>query len=226
MSQPATAAQTPSPLVVRVGADAKPLLRTLLAHAYREEPLYQALLAPERPGYSQRVRAVIRAQIDRCFDRDHDIIGVALGDRLVGVAFIGHPGASLDVPVRLGWQLRMMVGAGLAASRRFIRFQHDVQAVVPPGPVFTVPLIGVEPQYQRQGLGRLLLNAVHEVVAEEVQPCSVLLHSGMQQVPFLQALGYRQMGIVPVDGREAHVLQRPCPASAPGEARRSAVADP
>ncbi len=201
---------TPAPRIVRIAQNSKRVVRSMLYHAYEREPTFRYIFNHGKPGYRQRVRATIREEIEMYFDREHDVIGVALGDRLVGVAFIGHPGARLDVSVRLGWQARMMLSAGINSTRRFVKYQHDVQEFVPPGTVYTLPLIGIEPEFQHHGLGRLLMDAVHEIVAEEPDSKGLLVDTSSVHLHFFQSMGYQEIGRVPIGEFEEIILFRDC----------------
>lgn len=200
----------PTPRIVRVGINAKRIARSMLYHAYEREPTFRYIFNHEKPGYRQRVRATIREEVNMYFDKDHDVIGVALGERLVGVAFIGHPGARLDVSVRLGWQVRMALSAGLNSTRRFVKYQHDVQEFVPAGKVYTLPLIGIEPEFQQHGLGHLLMDTVHEIVAEESDSVGLLVDTSSIHLHFFQSMGYREIGKVPIGEFEEIILFRDC----------------
>ena len=74
------------PAIVRLDETARNEARSILFHAYRNEPTFQYLFDHRRPGYDQRVRATIRELIDLYFELEQDAIGVMVDDTLVAVA--------------------------------------------------------------------------------------------------------------------------------------------
>ncbi len=199
----------PEPRIVRVDKSATRIIRAMLYHAYQREPLYQYIFNDSKPGYRQRVRATIREEIAMYFDRDHDVIGVALGDRLAGVAFVGHPGTRLAVSTQWKWQVRMALRAGIGSTRRFVNYQYEVQRHLPEGKIHLLPLIGVEPEFQHHGLGHLLMDAVHEIVAEDPESAGLAVDTSSIHLHFFESLGYSEVGAVDIGEFHESILFRP-----------------
>lgn len=198
----------PEPRIVRVDETAGRMVRSMLYHAYMREPLYRFLFNDQKKGYSRRVRATIREEVAMYFDGDHDIIGVAVGDALAGVAFIGHPGTRLDVSNQWKWQARMMLTSGFGATRRFVNYQYEVQRHLPKGKIHLLPLIGVEPEFQQHGIGHLLMDAVHEIVAEDPDSEGIAVDTSSTHMHFFESLGYKEVGAVDIGEFHESILFR------------------
>ncbi|MDO7643145.1 MAG: GNAT family N-acetyltransferase, partial [Reinekea forsetii] len=129
--------------------------RSLLYHSYKDEPTFKYLLDAQRPGYKQRIRATIRELIGLHMDRGGFIFGVVhkADDRLLGVAFFSDLQLKMDISKQLFWRLKMILTAGFESTRRFVDYFNDVQESLPSKNHRMVSLIGIHPDFQKQGLG-------------------------------------------------------------------------
>ncbi|MBU2874246.1 GNAT family N-acetyltransferase [Marinobacter salexigens] len=199
----------PEPVIVRLDVTALNEARSILYDAYRNEPTFQHLFNHRKPGYNQRVRATVRELVDLYFDLDQEAVGVMVNDTLVAVAFIGDPDLRLNLANQLSWRIRMVLTAGFASTRRYLHYHERLRAILPQPLAHQLPLMGVNPKYQNRGYGRLLLQAVQRLCAENPRGTGLVLDTGNSRyLPFYESEGFRSLGKIKVGGFEDHILFR------------------
>jgi len=181
--------------------------RSLLYHAYRHEPTFAYLFEAERPGYEQRVRAVVRERVKQHFLEDLPAIGLLVNDRLIGLALIAPPQRRLDITESWVWRMRMLLGTGFRCTRGYLAYQQAVLACLPAESVHVLPLLGIHPQFQGQHYGEQLLTAVHNWCAEDPNSQGVVLDTGNPHyLEFYKRQGYEEIGEVAVGPIREHVF--------------------
>jgi GNAT superfamily N-acetyltransferase len=169
--------------------------RSLLYHSYRDEPTFKYLLDSSRPGYKQRIRATVRELIRLHFERGETVLGVIHKKdlRVLGVAFVSNAELKMDISRQFLWRLKMTLTAGFEGTRRYIQYYNDVQNSLPNKAHRNVSLIGIHPDFQKQGLGRMLMETVHEQVSGDSQSIGVFLDTGnTRYLSFYESLGYER----------------------------------
>ncbi|OZB17881.1 MAG: GNAT family N-acetyltransferase [Marinobacter sp. 34-60-7] len=196
-------------VVVRLDHTARNEARSILYHAYRDDPTFQYLFDHRKPGYDQRVRATIRELIDLYVEHEQDAVGVMMNDTLVAVAFIGEPELRMNLADQFGWRLRMVLTAGFASTRRYLDYHKTIQALLPQPQAHQLPLMGVDPKHQHKGIGRILLQAVEKLCEENPRGSGLVLDTGNSRyLPFYESEGFRSLGKVRLGDFEDHVMFR------------------
>jgi GNAT superfamily N-acetyltransferase len=197
------------PVIVRLDSGATNEARSILYHAYRNEPTFQYLFDHRRAGYEARVRATVRELVDLYFSLNQDAVGVMVKDSLVAVAFIGDPDLRMDLAGQFSWRIRMVLTAGFASTRRYLDYHEKIRAMLPKPLAHQLPLMGVNPKYQNSGYGRLLLKTVETLCAENPACTGLVLDTGNSRyLPFYESEGFRSLGKVRLGSFEDHVLFR------------------
>ncbi|AOY87787.1 GNAT family N-acetyltransferase [Marinobacter salinus] len=199
----------PEPVIVRLDTGATNEAKSILYHAYRNEPTFQYLFDHRRAGYDQRVRATIRELIDLYFGLEQDAVGVMVDDTLVAVAFIGDPELRMNLADQLSWRIRMVLTTGFASTRRYLDYHEKIRNMLPQPLAHQLPLMGVNPKYQNRGYGRLLLKAVEKLCSENPRGSGLVLDTGNNRyLPFYESEGFRSLGKIRLGDFEDHVLFR------------------
>lgn len=195
------------PAIVRLDLNAGNEARSILYHAYRNEPTFQYLFNHRRAGYEARVRATVRELVDLYFSLNQDAIGVMVNDSLVAVAFIGDPDLRMNLANQLSWRIRMVLTTGFASTRRYLDYHEKLGKLLPQPLAHQLPLMGVNPKYQNAGYGRLLLKAVETLCGESPRSTGLVLDTGNSRyLPFYESEGFRSLGKVRLSNFEDHVL--------------------
>ncbi len=199
----------PEPVIVRLDETAANEARSILYHAYRNEPTFQYLFDHRRPGYEQRVRATIRELIDLYYELRQDAVGVMVNDTLVAVAFIGDPELRMNLADQFSWRIRMVLTTGFASTRRYLDYHQKIRDLLPQPLAHQLPLMGVNPAYQNRGYGRLLLKTVERLCSENPRGSGLVLDTGNSRyLPFYESEGFRSLGKIKLGDFEDHVLFR------------------
>lgn len=199
----------PEPVIVRLDETAANEARSILYHAYRNEPTFQYLFDHRRPGYEQRVRATIRELIDLYYELKQDAVGVMVNDTLVAVAFIGDPELRMNLADQFSWRIRMVLTTGFASTRRYLDYHQKIRDLLPQPLAHQLPLMGVNPAYQNRGYGRLLLKTVERLCSENPRGSGLVLDTGNSRyLPFYESEGFRSLGKIQLGDFEDHVLFR------------------
>lgn len=193
--------------VVRLDRSAISEARSLLYQAYREERTFGYLLERDRSGYDQRVRATIRELTDLYLSLDQYVIGVLHKNVLAGVAFIGSPALRIDLANQFSWRVRMVLTAGFSSTRKYLDYHKQIRDCLPGRQLHQLPLMGVHPRHQHQGVGRLLLQSVERICSENPRACGIVLDTGNREyLPFYESMGYRRVGDVQLGELTEYVL--------------------
>lgn len=199
----------PEAVIVRLDETALNEAKSILFQAYRHEPTFQYLFDHRRPGYEQRVRATIRELISLYFELNQEAIGVLVDETLVAVAFIGEPELRLNLADQFSWRLRMMLTAGFACTRRYLDYHEKIRALLPQPQAHQLPLMGVHPKYQNRGYGRLLLETVVRLCADNPRGSGLVLDTGNSRyLQFYESEGFRSLGKIRLGDFEDYVLFR------------------
>jgi GNAT superfamily N-acetyltransferase len=188
--------------------------RSLLFHSYKDEPTFKYLLDSHRPGYKQRIRATIRELIRLHMDRGEFVYGVMhkKQERLLGVAFFSDIELKKDISKQILWRLKMVLTAGFEGTRRFVQYFNEVQESLPAKNHRMVSLIGIHPDFQKQGLGKLLLESIHEMTDKDKNSIGLFLDTGNNRyLDFYKGLNYEVFTELPLGQLNEFVLFRPNP---------------
>lgn len=196
--------------VVRLDISSLNEAQTVLYSAYRNEPTFQYLFESTRSGYEQRVRATVKELVRQHFEARQDVIGLALNGELIGAALIGSPELRLGLGRQLGWQTRMILAAGVDCTWRYLAYHKRVSKVLPPNNHHQLPLLGIHKDYQNQGFGRLLMQAVERVCKENPHSAGIALDTGnMRYLSFYQGMDYQLIGHIKLGDLKESVLFKP-----------------
>ncbi|SFM25955.1 GNAT family N-acetyltransferase [Marinobacter zhejiangensis] len=200
---------SPEAVVVRLDEASINEAKSILFQAYRHEPTFQYLFDHRRPGYEQRVRATIRELINLYFELNQEAVGVMVNETLVAVAFIGEPELRLNLADQFSWRIRMMLTAGFACTRRYLDYHEKIRSLLPQPQAHQLPLMGVNPKYQNRGYGRVLLEAVIRLCADNPRGSGLVLDTGNSRyLQFYESEGFKSLGKIQLGSFEDYVLFR------------------
>ncbi|SDX41489.1 GNAT family N-acetyltransferase [Marinobacter mobilis] len=199
----------PEAVVVRLDESAANEAKSVLFQSYRHEPTFQHLFDHRRPGYEQRVRATIRELINLYFELNQEAVGIMVDETLVAVAFIGEPELRLNLANQLSWRIRMILTAGFACTRRYLEYHEQIRSLLPQPQAHQLPLMGVHPKYQNRGYGRLLLETVIRLCADNPRGSGLVLDTGNSRyLQFYESEGFHSLGKLQLGSFEDYVLFR------------------
>lgn len=172
---------------------------SVLSESFFDYPVMRFVLGVE-PDYSDRLERLVTFFVMARVLRDEILLGVRDPIGLRASALVSHPSGGPS-PAQLG-VLREETWAQLGAEARS-RYESFGAATAPfaiDAAHIHLNMIGVRSSAQGQGLGRVVLDAVHELSASEEASTGVTLNTELQSnLPLYERFGYEVIGSASVE---------------------------
>ena len=94
------------------------------------------------------------------------MVGLFLGDSMVGVACLNSPDDSVGTDRFWHWRLKMLLTAGYFSTKQMIEKEQKVLSAVPLNKFHMLSFIAIHPLHQHHGFGHYLMAAVDTVLKE------------------------------------------------------------
>jgi len=107
------------------------LAASLLYQAYHDDPVFLEIFNGDKPDYEQRLRTSIREELNAFWKAQQPIVGLYLGESIVGVACLNKPTDGIGAERFWHWRLKMLLGAGYFSTKQMIEKEDKVLAAVP-----------------------------------------------------------------------------------------------
>ena len=142
------------------------LAASLLYQAYHDDPVFLEIFSADKADYEQRLRASIREELNAFWQAKQPMIGLYLGETIVGVACLNNPEEGVSSERFWHWRLKMLLGAGYFGTKQMIEKEKIVLAAVPLKKFHMLSFIAIHPLHQHHGFGHYLMAAVNTILAE------------------------------------------------------------
>ena len=142
---------------------------SILYNAYFDDPLFVNIFACQKEGYENRLRSAIREELHAFWIAKQPIVGLFDDQRLIAVACLISPNAAFGAGRYWHWRLKMLLTAGFFGTKQMIEKEERVREKIPAKYFHMLSFIGVHPDYQDQGLGHVLMNAIDSILMEDDQ---------------------------------------------------------
>jgi len=142
------------------------LAASLLYQAYHDDPVFLDIFNSSKEDYEQRLRGAIREELNAFWQAKQPMIGLYLGETMVGVACINSPDETLTSERFWHWRLKMLLNAGYFSTKQMMQKEQTVLAAVPLKVFHFLSFIAVHPLHQQHGFGHYLMAAVNTVLDE------------------------------------------------------------
>jgi GNAT superfamily N-acetyltransferase len=149
-----------------LSAEELKLAASLLFQSYHDDPIFLDIFNSEKEGYEQRIRASIREELSAFWQAKQPMVGLFLGDSMVGVACLNSPDDSIGSERFWHWRLKMLLSAGYFSTKQMIEKEQKVMAAVPLKKFHMLSFIAIHPLHQNHGFGQYLMAAVDTVLKE------------------------------------------------------------
>ena len=149
-----------------ISAEDLKLAVSLLYQAYHDDPVFLDIFNSEKEGYEQRLRASIREELSAFWQAKQPMVGLYLGESMVGVACLNSPDDSVGSDRFWHWRLKMLLSAGYFSTKQMIEKEKKVIAAVPLEKFHMLSFIAIHPLHQHHGFGQYLMAAVNTVLEE------------------------------------------------------------
>lgn len=142
------------------------LAASLLYQAYHDDPVFLEIFSSEKSDYEQRLRTSIREELNAFWQAKQPMIGLYLGETMVGVACLNNPEEGVSSERFWHWRLKMLLGAGYFSTKQMIEKEKIVLASVPLKKFHMLSFIAIHPLHQQHGFGHYLMTAVNTILDE------------------------------------------------------------
>lgn len=183
---------------------------SLLAEAFIHDPLFTHLFSRNREQSKVLIRFILR--------RNQLLDGLILTDHAIHpayVAIIAQPQhisrQSLVKTMRLYVEMSfLLLQLPFHVVRFLIKYDKFITSNVPEMPHYYITMIGVHPDIQGQGIGRKVLQEVHQLASSSAQPCSVALDTeNHQNVTYYKKCGYQLHYTQQIEGIRIYCMNHP-----------------
>ena len=149
-----------------LSAEELKLAASLLFQAYHDDPVFLDIFNSNKEGYEQRLRASIREELSAFWQAKQPMVGLYLGESMVGVACLNSPDDSVGSERFWHWRLKMLLTAGYFSTKQMIEKEQKVISAVPLEKFHMLSFIAIHPLHQHHGFGHYLMAAVNTVLEE------------------------------------------------------------
>jgi GNAT superfamily N-acetyltransferase len=168
----------------------------VLCDAFADYPVMRYVVGTESGNYPEGLTALVGFFVTARLLRKDAILGVFDDAELSGVAMITLPGTA-PPPAFDAAREEVWATLGPGARDRYETFSRGWQAFVPSVPHVHLDMLGVRGRSQRRGIGRLLLDRVHEFSRDRPDSQGVTLTTeNPANVELYRHFGYQLTGHV------------------------------
>lgn len=167
------------------------LAASLLYQAYHDDPVFLDIFNSEKPDYEQRLRTSIREELNAFWQAKQPMVGLYLGETIVGVACLNRPDDGCTSERFWHWRLKMLLGAGYFSTKQMIEKEKKVLASVPLKTFHMLSFIAIHPLHQHHGFGHYLMAAINTILEEDTESEGVAVYATTKKYSdFFKNVGY------------------------------------
>lgn len=175
------------------------LAASLLYQAYHDDPVFLEIFNGEKPDYEQRLRTSIREELNAFWKAQQPMVGLYLGESIVGVACVNKPIDGIGSERFWHWRLKMLLGAGYFSTKQMIEKEEKVLAAVPLKKFHMLSFIAIHPLHQHHGFGHYLVAAINTILEEDTESEGVAVYATTQKYKdFFKDVDYKTVAEVNV----------------------------
>lgn len=153
------------------------LAASLLYQAYHDDPVFLEIFNGDKEDYEQRLRASIREELGVFWQAKQPMVGLYLGEAMVGVACLNNPDDGVGSERFWHWRLKMLLSAGYFSTKQMMEKEKTVMESVPLEKFHMLSFIAIHPLHQHHGFGHYLMAAVNTVLEEHPDSQGVAVYA-------------------------------------------------
>jgi GNAT superfamily N-acetyltransferase len=182
-----------------LAAEDMKIAASLLYQAYHDDPVFLEIFDGKRNDYEQRLRASIREELSAFWQAKQPMIGLYMGETMVGVACLNYPEQGLGTERFWHWRLKMLLGAGYLSTKQMIEKEKIIFDAVPLTKFHILSFIAIHPLHQHHGFGHYLMKAVNTVLDEHTDSEGVAVYATTEKYKeFFNDVDYKYLKDVTV----------------------------
>ncbi|NQY33464.1 MAG: GNAT family N-acetyltransferase [Alteromonadaceae bacterium] len=167
------------------------LAASLLYQSYHDDPVFLDIFQSKKGDYEQRLRAAIREELGAFWQARQPMVGLYLGEAMVGVACLNAPNEGVSTERFWHWRLKMLLSAGYFSTRQMIEKEKIILSSVPLDKFHMLSFIAIHPLHQHHGFGHYLMAAVNTILDEHPDSEGVAVYATTEKYrTFFQDVDY------------------------------------
>lgn len=172
---------------------------SVLSESFFDYPVMRFVLGSEG-DYATRLDKLVTFFVMARVLRDEVLLGVEGANAMKATALVSYPGRVASPPALAAVRHDTWAELGEAARRRYDAFASATAPFTVEAEHVHLNMIGVRRSAQGRGLGRALLDAVHELSTSDASSTGVTLSTELESnVPLYQHFGYEVIGRASVE---------------------------
>jgi len=191
--------------VIRLQRECLEDIVDVLVRSFLDYPMMRYVLQDAGQAYESRLRRFVGYFTGLRFTSGYPVLGIAApdGGRLQAAANINPPRKAAPEPLLEHAFEELRESLGEPAIARFRAAVEASDTLEPGQPHYYLAMLGVVPEARGRGLGRGLLDRLHDLSAEDVESTGVCLTTEAHtNLALYEHFGYRVLGrVVTPDGQ-------------------------
>lgn len=167
--------RTGGDVVEELPADRAEEAVAVLCDSFYDYPVMRHVIGAAGDEYDQRLQTLIGFFVAARYSRGEPVLAVSDAGKAVAVAILTSPVQRAAPPRLAEHREAVWEELGAAARRRYEAMGESWQEFAVAEPHYHLTMIGVHRSYAGRGLGRLLLDAVHEMSRRDPRSTGVSL---------------------------------------------------
>jgi ribosomal protein S18 acetylase RimI-like enzyme len=181
--------------VVRLDRGEVPEIVGVLAESFSDYPVMRFVLGDAPDGYEKRLRTLVHLFVMARVFREEVLLGIRDQHELLGTALVSRPGGPGAPPQFRALREKIWAELGTDAERRYDALGEAWAPMQVDVPHLHLNMIGVRRRARGSGVGRYLLDAVHDMSASDQESSGVTLTTeDPGNVSLYQHFGYQIIG--------------------------------
>ncbi|REL35225.1 GNAT family N-acetyltransferase [Thalassotalea euphylliae] len=177
MTQTVSAPQDVDIRATYLAAEDLKLAASLLYQAYHDDPVFLEIFHGDKEDYEQRLRTSIREELGAFWQAKQPMVGLYLGEAMVGVACLNGPDDGVGFERFWHWRLKMLLNAGYFSTKQMMEKEKRIMSQVPLTKFHMLSFIAIHPLHQHHGFGHYLMAAVNTVLEEHPDSQGVAVYA-------------------------------------------------
>ena len=160
-----------------------------LCQAFTDYPVMRFVIG-ESSDYQQKLESLIGFYVDKRLAHNWPVLGIYQRDTLAGVSLISPPEIPDPVIIRK-LESDLLSNLGDEAMQREQLFENTSEESMPHGEYHFVGMLGVVPEFQGRGIGKILLDEIKRMSKEAKLEGGVCLSTeDPKNIPYYQSVGF------------------------------------
>lgn len=178
-----------------LGSESAIAVVEVLCEAFFGYPVMEYILDPSVPGYNERLHKLVRFFVMARVFRNEPMIGVLAGESVVAAAIVARSYNASVSPDLEVLRDEVFGELGPAIHARYRRYGETCKPFDIDAPNLHLSMIGTLSRYRGLGLGRVLLDRVHALSADDPESQGVTLTTEVpENVALYKYFGYDVVG--------------------------------